>query len=200
MEEDASCHVKRQFPGRRPVGRAIGQRHHQGCQDEVQRVVEAEDERHGNHGSLAERQQRKARPHIADIAVGRRKPHDRRLVDPAACADQRDDEHQREHRISRKRGRDDEPPLGELFDRRLGQQVEENSAGSADIDDEAVHPAERLDRLARDAGGDEPQRDQPEERQNQADNACHALPTRPACCQPPCRPADSGPAPARSRP
>ena len=56
-----------------------GQRHHRRCDHEMQDVFEAEDQRHRNGRRLAQRQKRKPRPHIADIAIGPCQPLYRRF-------------------------------------------------------------------------------------------------------------------------
>ena len=63
-------------------------------------------------------------------------------------------------------------PLGQLLERRLGEKLEEQRR-QRDIDDEGVHPAERLDRLAGDARDEEAEEDQAEERQNETDDVRH---------------------------
>jgi hypothetical protein len=96
VQDHALDHAESKL-GRRLVGLVPArQRHHQRRNNEMQRVVEAEDQRHRHDSLLAEGQQRQARPHIADIAVGGRQALDRAFGDIAARAHHRDDEHQRE--------------------------------------------------------------------------------------------------------
>jgi hypothetical protein len=63
-----------------------------------------------------------------------------------------------------------------LFDRRAGNQLEEERR-QRDIDDEGVHPAQRLDGLAGDAGDQGAEKDHPEKGQDKTDNVRHETPS-----------------------
>ena len=57
---------------------------------------------------------------------------------------------------------------------RLGEQLEKQR-GQCNINDEGIHPAERLDGLAGDAGDEIAEEYQAEERQNETDDVRHIL-------------------------
>ena len=78
-------------------------------------------------------------------------------------------EHQRKYRIGRKDRPEYEAPFGELLERRLGQKLEEQCR-QRHVDDEGIHPAERMDGLAGDPRHEEAQEDQPEKWQNETDD------------------------------
>ena len=73
---------------------AAGQRHQRRRDHEMQHVLEAEDQRDGHRRRLAEGEQGQPRPHIADIAIGRRQSLDRRLADGRPAQPQADREDQ----------------------------------------------------------------------------------------------------------
>ena len=83
-------------------------------------------------------------------------------------------EHHREDQVGRKHRAEDEAPFGQLLDRRLGEQLEEQGR-QRDVDDEGVHPAERFDRLAGDPRNQEADEDQAEERYDQTDDVGHCV-------------------------
>jgi hypothetical protein len=70
MQGTRADHAEASCAGDWWVLSAARQRHHQRRHDEMQRVVEAENQGDRHDRFLAEGQQRQARSHIADIAVG----------------------------------------------------------------------------------------------------------------------------------
>ena len=88
--------------------------------------------------------------------------------------DEREGECERERAAGGERGREDEPAIGELVDRGLRYQLEEQRR-QGEIDDEDVEPAMRLLVLPPDLSGQEAEKDHAEERQSESGDFRHAI-------------------------
>jgi hypothetical protein len=156
---------------------AAGHRHHRGRDDEMRGVLETDDQRHRHRCRLTESQQRQARPHIADIAVGAGKRLDGAIGERIATQKEADQEENEEDQVGRADLAEDEVGPGQLLDRGAGDELEEQRRQSR-VDDERIHPAERFGRLFRHPRGQITDEDQPEEGQQQCNDIGHRFPAR----------------------
>jgi hypothetical protein len=166
---------------------AARKRHHHRRDGEMHDVLETEDQRHRHRGRFAKGQNGDARPHIADIAIGARKPLDRRVADQCAANEDACGKHQREHRIGDHHAGEHIVPARQLFDRRSRQEFEKQGR-QRHIDDEGVEPAHRLLGLPGDPRGDVAKQDQPKNGSTKPVisamldahclRSCHTLPKR----------------------
>ena len=149
MRDNLLCDFKRQHALAAAV--LARQRHHQRRDGEMHGVLKAEYQRHRDRSRWAKRKQRQSRPHISDVSISSREPLYGRFGDIAARGAHGEGKQQEKNQESRERRRQHEPPRGQLLNRRFGDQFEKQR-GQRDIDDEQVHPAQRLHGLAGELG------------------------------------------------
>ena len=152
----------------------IRQRHQERHEAEQQQRVEAEDQRDRHVRGRAERRERQAGPHVADVAVGAGKPCDRGLghVAPEGPADA---EGERERGGRREHCPGDETRIAQFLERCLREDAIEQ-ARKREVDQEEAHPGEPgFGNPELQLAADEAEKDQPEERQGQIEDVEHRL-------------------------